>query len=156
MMKNNSLLIRPATLHDTKSIASLLREQQDKGIILARNEAEVTEKIRDFFLCFEKEELLGTVALPLFWEKMAEIRSLVVKETHQRRGIGKYLVEFALDEARRIGCSQVFTLTYQEVFFKKMGFRITDKENFSKKIWIDCAQCTKFHQCDEIGMIIDL
>jgi amino-acid N-acetyltransferase len=48
----------------------------------------------------------------------------------------------------------VLVLTYQDQLFKKLGFKIIDKENIpTQKIWQDCIKCKFFPRCEEISLI---
>jgi len=51
---------------------------------------------------------------------------------------------------------RVFTLTYQEAFFNRIGYRQIDKNRLPHKIWGDCLKCVKFPDCDEIAMLKQL
>jgi amino-acid N-acetyltransferase len=90
------------------------------------------------------------------WEDLAEIRSLAVDKNYQDRGIGKNLVKQCLKEAKALGLKRVFALTYHPEFFKKLGFKDTDKASLPQKIWGDCLRCPKFPECDENAVIINL
>ena len=54
------------------------------------------------------------------------------------------------------GPFRVFALTYQEKFFRHLGFRIVDKSLFPEKIWSDCAVCPKKDRCDEIAVLMEI
>jgi amino-acid N-acetyltransferase len=97
--------------------------------------------------------MLGICALHVCWENLAEIRSLAVTEEAQRQGIGRQLVEACLAEAGYLGINRVFTLTYQPVFFERLGFRPIDKSELPHKVWSDCIQCSKFPDCNEEALV---
>jgi len=149
-------IIRKAHLNDTKEIAKLLKYYAERGVVLGRNEPEISDKIREFTVCEVDGTILGAVSLAIFWEKLAEIRSLVIAPGNQRKGYGKKLVLFSLREAKELGCKTVFTLTYEQDFFRKQGFTLADKHDFSQKIWAECTKCMKFPDCDETAMSINL
>jgi amino-acid N-acetyltransferase len=90
------------------------------------------------------------------WENLAEIRSIAVLGDYQHRGIGKKLIGECLNEAKELCVNKVFVLTYQPDFFKKMGFRLIDKNTLPHKIWGDCLKCPKFPQCEEVAVIKSL
>jgi hypothetical protein len=52
-----------------------------------------------------------------------------------------------------MGLARVFALTYQDVFFEKLGFKRCAREIFPQKVWVDCRTCSKQHACDEIAML---
>lgn len=114
------------------------------------------ENLRDISVCEEGEQIQGVCALHVLWEDLAEIRSLAVRADFQKAGIGKRLVKTCLNEAERLGIARVFALTYYPEFFKKVGFRDTDKSKLPQKIWGECLRCPKFPECDESAVIIDL
>ncbi|MBF0563860.1 MAG: N-acetyltransferase [Nitrospirae bacterium] len=99
--------------------------------------------------------IIGVSALHIMWEDLAEIKSLAVSQSFQKRGIGRQLLERCLDEARALGVMRIFALTYVPGFFKKLGFTEIDKSNLPHKIWGECIHCTKFPDCDEQAVILE-
>lgn len=146
-------LIRKATLQDVKEIHSLLHYFAKKGDLLSRPLSVLYEKIREFMVYEEDNQILGFGALAIMWEDLAEIRSLAVREEHQRKNIGKKIVESLLEEAKQLKIKRVFTLTYQVDFFRKMGFVDIDKNQLPHKIWTDCINCPYFPNCNENALI---
>lgn len=149
-------MIRKATLRDARQIHRLLLTYAKDGVVLSRSLMEIFEAIRDFYVFVDGEQVLGAAALNICWEDLAEVRSLVVEGSHSGRGIGKQLVEACLAEARQLGIGRVFALTYQQVFFEKLGFSVIEKSELPQKIWGDCIKCAKFPECDEIALSIHL
>jgi len=149
-------MLRKAEIKDVKEIQKLLTHFANRGDMLSRSLSELYEAIRDFYICEEEGRLLGTAALHVVWEDLAEIRSVAVSEEAGRKGVGTQLVQACLDEAREIGLKRVFCLTYKPNFFGKFGFRIVDKSELPHKVWGDCMKCVKFPDCDEIAMVLDL
>jgi amino-acid N-acetyltransferase len=148
-------VIRKATLQDVKSIHRLVAEQAQSGHLLARAVAELYAQVRDFLVTIgeQPDEIIGCGALHIVWEDLAEIRSLAVRSSNQRHGIGSQLIEALLDEARSMGVRQVFVLTYRTALFERLGFKIMDKSRLPHKIWADCVRCAKFPECDEIALV---
>jgi amino-acid N-acetyltransferase len=149
-------MIRKARIPDVKVVHKLLLSYAQQGLMLSRSLADMYECLRDFYILELEDEVIGAVALHICWEDLAEIRSLAVSQAHERRGVGRQLVQACLDEARRLGLKQVFALTYQPGFFEKMGFDFIEKSELPQKIWSDCIKCPKFPDCDEIAMSIRL
>jgi amino-acid N-acetyltransferase len=149
-------MLRKATLKDVKTIQSLINEYADAGQMLPRTLNELYEHLRDFNVFVESGTLTGVCALHVSWDGLAEIRSLAVRPDCVRQGIGAQLVRKCLAEAVELQAERVFVLTYQEGFFKKLGFQITDKKELPHKIWTDCLNCVKFPNCDESALIITI
>jgi amino-acid N-acetyltransferase len=149
-------MLRKAQIKDVKEMQKLLTHYANRGVMLSRSLSELYEAIRDFYVVEEGGKLLGTCALHIMWEDLAEIRSVAVVEESGRQGIGTKLVQSCLDEARTLGLKRVFCLTYKPDFFARFGFRIVDKSELPHKVWRDCINCVKFPDCDEIAMILDM
>lgn len=149
-------MIRKAQIGDVKEIQKLLMNFASKGDMLSRSLSELYESLRDFYICEEDGKLLGTAALHIVWEDLAEVRSVAVSENSGRKGIGSLLVQACIAEAREVGLKRIFCLTYKPEFFAKHGFRLVDKSELPHKVWGDCIKCVKFPDCDENAMILDL
>jgi amino-acid N-acetyltransferase len=152
-------MIRKAVIEDIRIIHKLLSHYGDQGLLLARPLSELYDHLRDFFVLVSEEheqKIVGTCALGICWEDLAEIRSLAVVEEQQKNKHATRLVEACLGEARTLGIRRVFVLTYVERLFAKMGFRTVEKSQLPHKVWSDCLKCSKFPECDEIAMVLDL
>jgi len=148
---------RKAKVKEARAIYELLSQEARKGLLLPRSLNAIYENIRDFWVCEEKGEVLGCVALHVVWEDLAEIRSLVVKEERRGEGIGFQLVRLALLEAGELEVKRVFSLTYvKEFFLKNFPFKEIDKRELPHKVWGECVNCVKFPDCDEEAVLIDL
>lgn len=146
-------MIRKAKIADVKTIQAIVNHYAEQGQMLPRSLNELYENLRDFSLYEEERESLGVCALHISWDGLAEIRSLAVRRENTGKGIGAALVRHCLAEARELGAERVFVLTYQDGFFRKMGFSAVDKKELPHKIWTDCLNCIKFPNCDETAMI---
>jgi amino-acid N-acetyltransferase len=149
-------MIRKARMADVKTIQKLIAEYARKGDMLPRSLSEIYENLRDYFVCAEDGgEVVGSAAVHLMWEDLAEVRSLAVREDRMGRGVGTKLVEACISEAIVLGITRVFALTYKPGFFEKLGFRRVDKAELPHKIWSDCLKCSKFPDCDEVALVAD-
>ncbi len=148
-------MIRRATLRDIRAIHGLIAEQAKDGHILARPLSELYSQVRDFLVWSNEQsgEIIGCGSLQVVWEDLAEIRSLAVRSSSQRQGVGSRLTEALLADARELGISKVFVLTYRVSLFERLGFAQMDKNELPHKIWADCIRCTKFPECDETALV---
>jgi amino-acid N-acetyltransferase len=146
-------MLRKASIKDIKKIHSIINTSASRGEMLPRSLGELYDNMRDYFVYEDKGKVLGTCALHICWEDLAEIRSLCVAESSRKKGIGRMLVEVCIEEAKQLNIPRIFLLTYQDMFFTKCGFILVDKKELPQKIWSDCIRCPKFPECDEIAMI---
>ena len=150
--------IRKAKVSDVRDIQKLIERSAKKGEMLPRSLSELYDNLRDHYVYVEdgQEGIIGTCAMHICWEDLAEIRSLVVQEEYQRRGIGSKLIEACLSEAVSLGLYRIFALTYRPDFFKTHGFKVVDKAVLPHKIWADCIKCVKFPECDEVAVLLEV
>jgi len=146
-------MLRKASIKDIKKIHSIINASASSGEMLPRSLGELYDNMRDYFVYEDKGKVLGTCALHICWEDLAEIRSLCVADSSRKKGIGRMLVDVCIEEAKQLNIPRIFLLTYQDTFFTKCGFIFVDKKELPQKIWSDCIRCPKFPECDEIAMI---
>ncbi|MCF6186559.1 MAG: N-acetyltransferase [Desulfobulbaceae bacterium] len=144
--------IRPARMGDVRAIHALLQGFADQGLLLARSISSLYDQLRDFIV-YDDDGVRGVCSLHISWDNLAEIRSLAIAPELQGRGIGARLVRSCLDEAESLEIGQVFVLTYQAGFFRKLDFIDKDKKDLPHKIWSDCLHCPKFPDCDEEALL---
>lgn len=149
-------MIRKAIIRDVRPIQALVNAYAEQGQMLPRTLNELYENLRDFSVYEEEGNVQGVCALHISWDGLAEVRSLAVQKGMTGKGIGTTLVRSCLREAGELGAERVFVLTYQEGFFRKLGFAPIDKKDLPHKIWTDCLNCIKFPHCDESSLIITI
>ncbi|NLY04289.1 MAG: N-acetyltransferase [Campylobacter sp.] len=132
----------------------LVKPEVESGVILPRSDDEVASSIRSYILAFDGDILVGYAALKIYSLNLAEIRSLVVRDTYRAKGVGSKIVKKLLEEAKEYEIDTVFALTYKDKFFINLGFKVIDKEELpSQKIWADCIKCKYFPVCNEVAVI---
>ena len=152
-MARSAPKIRKALPGDAVAIKTLINSFAARGWMLPRSLSDIYEGIRDFWVLEDRGKVAGCVSLHICWENMAEVRSLAVGESHQKKGWGDALVKTCFREAKRMGIKRIFTLTYIPAFFARRGFREIPKEELPHKIWQDCLNCPHFPGCKEVAML---
>ena len=146
-------IIRAARMGDAMEIVKLVNSFAKEGLLLPRSLQSIYENLLAFRVIEEEGLVVGTAGLHILEDDMGEIRSLAIAQEAQGKGYGKWLVETLMAEAEALEVPQVLALTYQEAFFDCCGFQVVEKMTLQRKIWKDCAYCTKFPACDEVAMI---
>jgi GNAT superfamily N-acetyltransferase len=139
-----NLKIRPATISDLENILQIYAETLDNGTVLSVEKAKVIflkqTQYPDYqvFVTELNDRIVGTFAL-LIMENMAHLGtpSAVVEDVGvlpemQGKGIGKAMMEFALQYAKEKGCYKMSFSSnlrrekahqfYESLGFKKHGF----------------------------------
>lgn len=107
--------IRAAMSRDASTIAALVDAEVRRGTVLPRS-----VRAEDFLVACEDDRVVGAVALSPLTPAAAELGTLVA--TVRGRGVGRALVEAALDRAERLGFGTVVALTGAPGFFERCGF----------------------------------
>jgi len=145
--------LEKAKISDVPQMHQLINHFAQNGEMLPRPLSELYESLRDFYVIREGENLIACAALHISWSDLAEIRSMAVAESSQKKGMGDRLVDACLKEAAELGIRTVFCFTYQPDFFRRHKFADIDKMELPRKVWTDCFRCPKFPNCDEIALI---
>ncbi len=148
------IIFKKATLTNIFDMQHLIQPEVESGIILARTDDEIATNIRSYTLAYTDNQLVGFCALHIHTESLAEIRSLIVKDSVRGQKIGENLVNRCIDEANSLELKKVLSLTYKQSFFERLGFIEISKESIPEhKIWADCIKCKHFPICNEVSLI---
>ncbi|MGQ0637580.1 MAG: GNAT family N-acetyltransferase [Planctomycetaceae bacterium] len=120
-----AVVIRPARGTDIAGLAGLIEPQVRRRRLLRRTIDELALLLPNYFVADAAGRLAGCVALEIYSSKLAEVRSLVVDSEFQGQGIGKRLVQAAVDRAREENILEVMAITSEEEFFQSCGFDFT-------------------------------
>lgn len=145
--------VRNAKIGDVEAIHSLITTYAERDRMLFRSKADIYENLQSFMIVDSNDGVVGCCALQIIWSDLAEIKSLAVDKHKLSFGVGKMLVNSALDQAARLAVQRVFALTLEPDFFEKLGFEIIEKDDLPMKVWSDCAKCSKRENCDEIAVV---
>jgi len=142
---------------DIASMQKVVKSEVENGNILERNSNEMATTIRSYTAAKDGSEVIGFVALHIHTDTLAEVRSLVVKESFRNKGIATKLIENVIQEGRDLDLQRLLVLTYKKSFFESFGFSEIPKESIPEtKIWADCIKCKHFPVCDEVSLVLDI
>ena len=119
-----TLRIRPARTSDVPAIKALVAPLADQRILMAKETVAYYESLQEFRIAEADGQVIGCGALHVMWDDLAEVRTLATSDGWRGKGVGHVLVERLLDDARALGVSRVFCLTFEVDFFKKHGFEV--------------------------------
>lgn len=156
MNPSPDITVRPACVDDVPAILELINGLAQEQLMLPRSPLSVYEGLRDFVVAEAEGRFAGCGALKVVWADLAEVRSLAVRKSAQKAGIGRALVDRIVDDAHALGVPTLFAFTYVPGFFGKLGFDVVQHESLPHKVFSDCMHCPKFMACDEIAMVREL
>ncbi|GAA3518935.1 amino-acid N-acetyltransferase [Actinocatenispora rupis] len=121
------MALRPARTADVRAIATLIDTYAPERRLLVKPAVALYEGIQEFRVAELDGAVVGCGALHVFWEDLAEIRTVAVDPARRGHRIGQRIVTELLDNARALGLSRVFVLTFEVEFFARHGFRVIEE-----------------------------
>lgn len=153
----SGIRIRKPTVKDVDAIFNLNKRMADRGLMLHRDRYKILEMLGNFLVAENAEgKIVGCGALGLVWTDLGEVMALAVDDDYQGLGVGGMIVGELIKIAEEFKLPEIITLTYQTEFFKNLGFTLTAKDNFPKRVWRICLDCPKLEECDENALHIIL
>ncbi|MBI1211177.1 MAG: GNAT family N-acetyltransferase [Alphaproteobacteria bacterium] len=132
-----SVEIRFAEPDDADAVATLLIElgYDVTSPRIRQSLSAMKPNLDPVFVASNKGEIVGMVSLIVCrwiqWEKpIARVPAMIVHDAHQRRGVGRALVEHAVTHARQLGCGAIELTSandraYAHAFYRDIGFAQT-------------------------------
>ncbi len=156
-------VIRNAGFTDVESIYKLVKAYPKE--LLARSHSDIAMNIDRFLVCDRGGKVVGTVSWSILPEigharhPSVEIKSVSVARELKKQGVGRALIEAAIERIRLLHPSQIIVLTFTPEFFRKLGFREVPKASLMHKLYMGCINCTKYDSpftCPEVAMAMDV
>jgi amino-acid N-acetyltransferase len=113
--------VRRARVGDVRRIKELV-DSYAGAILLEKSLANLFEDVSEFWVAEVDGRVLGCGALHVLWEDLGEIRTVATDREARARGVGRALCETVIEEARMLGLSRLFVLTFEVSFFSGLGF----------------------------------
>jgi len=138
--------IRPARTADVPGIAAFVNAYAQERILLAKERVTLYEDVQEFRVAeavwpgqgvggTDRCELIGCGALHVMWEDLAEVRTVAVAPAWRGRGVGHLVLESLLQQARDLGVSRLFCLTFEVGFFARQGFHAVNGTPVSPEVF---------------------
>ncbi|KHK96564.1 N-acetylglutamate synthase [Microbacterium mangrovi] len=131
--------VRPARSDDMVGIHAMLEPYVQRGILLGKDIVVLYEATQQFLVAEADGELIGCGALHVMWEDLGEVRTLLVSDDWVRHGVGRAIVEQLEANARALGLTRLFCLTFEVDFFTRRGFepigeQVVDPDVYSQLV----------------------
>jgi amino-acid N-acetyltransferase len=120
-------------------IHALLEPYVQRGILLGKDIVVMYEATQQFLVAEADGELIGCGALHVMWDDLGEVRTLLVADDWVRHGVGRAIVEQLEVNARDLGLTRLFCLTFEVDFFTRRGFapigeQVVDSDVYSQLV----------------------
>lgn len=135
-----SFTVRPARTTDVPGIQAIIEPLVQRRILLGKDRVVFYEALQEFRVAEDADgRLIGCGALHVIWDDLAEVRTLAVEEAWLRKGVGHALLARIQDDARALGVTKLFCLTFETGFFGSHGFEPIGDELVSPDVFAQLA-----------------
>jgi amino-acid N-acetyltransferase len=91
-------------------------------ILLEKTLANLYEDVTEFWVAEFDDRVMGCGALHVLWQDLGEIRTVATDPAVRGLGVGRAVCARVIDEAKALGLSRLFVLTFEVRFFAHLGF----------------------------------
>lgn len=127
MQQRSEVTVRPARTSDVAAVRRLIDTYADDRRLLSKATVVLYEDVQEFVVAELHGAVVGCGAVHVMWADLAEVRTVAVDPDQHGQGIGSALLLRLLDQARAVGVSRVFCLTFETGFFARFGFAELDE-----------------------------
>ena len=158
-MSASQPILRKARFGDGPAIFRCIKAHPNE--LVPRPLSDILLNIDRFMVADLDGEIVGTVSWAVLPEldpaknPSVEIQSVSVREDLQKQGLGRRLVETAIDRVAEFNPDQIIVLTFTPPFFASLGFVPVPKETLLYKLYKGCMNCAKYDSpltCPEVAM----
>ncbi|MBM7024433.1 amino-acid N-acetyltransferase [Clavibacter zhangzhiyongii] len=130
--------VRRARTGDVPRIQQLVEPLVMEGILLGKDLVVLYENVQEFRVAVDASgEVVGCGALHVMWEDLGEIRTLAAAPHTRGTGVGHALLERLEDDARELGLSRLFCLTFEVGFFQRHGYHEVAESIIAQEIYYE-------------------
>jgi amino-acid N-acetyltransferase len=126
--------IRPLHSRDLPDILRLMEPLMQKGILVRRNPEQIQEKKNDYSVLEIDGSIRACGALHDWGEFQGEIAAVATDSNYTDLGLGRKIVGFLVEKAKKCGLRRVFVLTTQsQDWFESLGFKESSVDSLPEK-----------------------
>ena len=134
----SSITVRRARTSDVRGIRDLISPLVDERILLGKELVTLFEAVQEFRVAEDEDgTIIGAGALHVMWEDLGEVRTLAAAREWRGRGVGHALIERLEADARDLGLSRLFCLTFETAFFGRHGFADMGSETVDPEVYAE-------------------
>jgi amino-acid N-acetyltransferase len=126
--------IRKLRSSDIPDILRLMEPLMQQGNLLRRNAEDIQEKKGDYVVCEIDGQTHACGALHSWGESQGEIAAMATDPAYADMGLGRKIVHFLIERAKKQGLHRVFVLTTRtHDWFESLGFKESTVESLPEK-----------------------
>jgi amino-acid N-acetyltransferase len=133
--------VRRARTSDVVRIVELVEPLVQRRILLGKERVDLYGSVQEFRVAeTDAGEVVGCGALHVMWEDLGEVRTLAVAEPWLGSGVGHALLDTLEVDARELGLTRLFCLTFEVDFFGRHGFEDMGDETVDPAVYAELVR----------------
>ncbi|QAY73096.1 amino-acid N-acetyltransferase [Agromyces protaetiae] len=133
--------VRRARTSDVPRIVELVEPLVQRRILLGKERVDLYGSLQEFRVAETDDgDLIGCGALHVMWEDLGEVRTLAVSDEWLSKGVGHALLDTLEHDAREIGLTRLFCLTFEVDFFGRHGFEDMGAETVDPEVYAELVR----------------
>ncbi|MEN9750971.1 MAG: hypothetical protein RLZZ600_18 [Actinomycetota bacterium] len=142
-MSETTFSVRAARTTDVPGIQALIAPFVDSNILLRKENVELYESVLEFRVAVDATgRIIGCGALHVFWQDLGEVRTIAVADDYRHHGVGYAIYADLEKQAREIGLSRLFCLTFEVDFFARQGFAEISDDIIPRDVYEEMMRST--------------
>jgi amino-acid N-acetyltransferase len=134
------VVVRPARAADIRTIREIVRPLAESRVLVSKDAVTYYEALQEFRVAELDGLVVGCGALHVMWEDLAEIRTLAVRPEAKGSGVGGRLLDALVEDARALGLSRLFCLTFEVDFFARHGFEVIEGRAVDPEVYAELVR----------------
>lgn len=133
--------MRRARTADIPEIETLITPLIESRVLLGKDRVVFYEAVQEFRVAEDRDGvLIGCGALHVMWDDLGEVRTLAVADAWRGRGVGNALLERLESDARELGLTRLFCLTFETGFFGRHGFHEIGEAVVPPEVYVEMVR----------------
>lgn len=135
--------VRRARTSDVPKIIALVEPLVQRRILLGKERVDLYGDVQEFRVAEASDgdgRIIGAGALHVMWEDLGEVRTLAVDDAWLGKGVGHALLDALEADARELGLSRLFCLTFEVEFFARHGFEDMGHETVDPDVYAELVR----------------
>ncbi|GAA4266176.1 amino-acid N-acetyltransferase [Frondihabitans peucedani] len=140
---SGQITVRKALATDVPHIQRLIAPYVARRILLGKDDVTLYGSIQQFQIAVDPDGTpIGCGALNVFWDDIAEVRTLALDADWLHHGVGHKLLEGLEGDALALGIGRIFCLTFEVDFFTKHGYLEIGESVVSPEVYAELVRST--------------
>ena len=130
--------VRRARTSDVPAIQNLVEPFVQNRVLLGKDLVVLYETVQEFRIAETADGTpVGCGALHVMWEDIGEVRTLATAPDSRGTGVGHALLERLEADARELGLTRLFCLTFEVGFFSRHGYATVGESVIDREIYYE-------------------